>query len=126
MAGVFSLKEVATHNSNKSTWIVIHNNVSLTIRLNLRFPIARLAKQTQGQVRTDDSHILRYRRFLFNKQLLSPISCFPGVRCYRIPERGKYCGILKSLSLFARRSCHKYFRIQFRERRHNGQRSRSF
>jgi hypothetical protein len=26
-AKTFSLKDVATHNSNKSSWIVIHNNV---------------------------------------------------------------------------------------------------
>lgn len=27
----FSLKEVSSHNSNKSSWIVIHNNVSNSI-----------------------------------------------------------------------------------------------
>lgn len=28
----FSLREIATHNSNKSSWIVIHNNVSNSIK----------------------------------------------------------------------------------------------
>lgn len=86
---LFSLKDIATHNSNKSSWIVIHNNVSFHSDFCDQFKLNINSEGRHGMFADDKKfpyHLAKCCRHRLKCWTDQSLHFFIGVRCDAIFE----------------------------------------